>query len=146
MLFRSHLAVMRTARPGMREYELQAVFDAACLKAGLKHLAYPSIVAAGVNGAVLHYLRNDALNSNNPFLKAAGVRRPVLKRNVFGGTLGGPIQKEKAFFFISYQGTRERNAASRLNSLSSNVLVAPGLTDDRSEDRKSTRLNSSHRL
>ena len=56
----AHRSVMRLARPGMREYEIQAIFDAACLRAGLKHLAYPSIVAAGANGAVLHYRRNDA--------------------------------------------------------------------------------------
>lgn len=56
----AHRAVMAAARPGMREYQLQAVFESECLKAGLKHLAYPSIVAAGVNGAVLHYRRNDA--------------------------------------------------------------------------------------
>jgi hypothetical protein len=84
------------------------------------------------HGAIYEYFRNDALNANNPFLKAAGVRRPVLQRNVFGGLLGGPLQKDKTFFFISYQGTRERNGASP-NSLSSSVLVAPGLTDDRSE-------------
>jgi Carboxypeptidase regulatory-like domain/TonB-dependent Receptor Plug Domain len=84
------------------------------------------------HGAVYEYFRNDALNANNPFLKAAGVRRPVLQRNVFGGLLGGLIQKDRAFFFISYQGTRERNGASP-SSLSSSVLVAPGLTDDRSE-------------
>ena len=57
----AHLEVMRAAKPGLRENEVQAVFDAACLKAGLKHLAYPSIVAAGVNSAVLHYRKNDAL-------------------------------------------------------------------------------------
>jgi len=44
----------------------------------------------------------------------------------------GPIKRDKAFFFVSYQGTREQNGAS-LNSLSSNVLIASGLTDDRSE-------------
>src|SRR5262249_16931492 len=84
------------------------------------------------HGAAYEYFRDDALNANNPFLKAAGVKRPVLERNVFGGTLGGPIKKERAFFFISYQGTRERNAASP-SSLSSNILVEKGLTDDRSE-------------
>jgi len=57
----------------------------------------------------------------------------VLQRNIFGVTTGGPIQKDKTFFFVSYQGTRQRNGASRLNSISSSVLVAPGLTDDRSE-------------
>lgn len=56
----AHRAVMAAARPGMKEYQLQAVFESECLKAGLKHLAYPSIVAAGANGAVLHYRHNNA--------------------------------------------------------------------------------------
>ncbi|MBI5597091.1 MAG: aminopeptidase P family protein [Elusimicrobia bacterium] len=57
----AHVAVMRGARAGMREYQVQALFDSACLAAGLKHLAYPSIVAAGDNGAVLHYRKNNAV-------------------------------------------------------------------------------------
>ncbi len=85
-----------------------------------------------LHGNAYEYFRNEALNANNPFLKAAGVRRPLLRRNVFGGILGGPIRKNRAFFFLSYQGSRERNAASIINSISSSVLVAPGLTDDRS--------------
>src|SRR5437667_3364948 len=88
--------------------------------------------ANDLHGAAYEYLRDAALNANNPFLKAAGVKRPVLYRNVFGGLLGGPIKRDKAFFFVSYQGTRERNGAS-INSLSSGVLIAPGLTDDRSQ-------------
>lgn len=56
----AHRAVMAQARAGMKEYQLQAIFESECLKAGLKHLAYPSIVAAGVNGAVLHYRHNNA--------------------------------------------------------------------------------------
>lgn len=83
------------------------------------------------HGAVYEYFRNDALHANNPFLKAAGVSRPKLQRNVFGGLLGGPIKAERLFFFISYQGTRERNGASP-NSLTSNILISPGLTNDRS--------------
>jgi Xaa-Pro dipeptidase len=63
-----HLAVMAEARPGMKEYQVQAVFEAACLKAGLKHLAYPSIVAAGANGAVLHYRHNNAALKNGDLL------------------------------------------------------------------------------
>jgi hypothetical protein len=86
----------------------------------------------GFHGSLYEYFRDDVLNANNPFLKAAGVGRPVLRRNVFGGLLGGPLRKDETFFFISYQGTRERNGASPA-SLSSSVLVAPGLTDDRSE-------------
>jgi hypothetical protein len=85
-----------------------------------------------IHGDAYEYFRNEELNANNPFLKAADLARPLLRRNAFGGVLGGPIRKNRAFFFISYQGSRERNAASIINSISSNVLVAPGLTDDRS--------------
>lgn len=95
-----------------------------------------AITKSGSNkfrGSVYDYFRNTALTANNPFLKAAGVRRPVLERNVFGFVLGGAIKKDRAFFFGSYQTTRERNGASRTNSLSVNVLIDPRLTDDRSE-------------
>ena len=85
------------------------------------------------HGAIYEYFRNDALNANDPFLRASSVARPELKRNVFGATLGAPVRKDRMFFFLSYQGTRELNAASRINSLSSNILIANGLTGDRSE-------------
>jgi hypothetical protein len=84
------------------------------------------------HGTAYEYFRNEALDANNPFLEASGQARPLLRRNVFGGLLGGPIRKDKAFFFISYQGSRERNAASIINGISSNVLVDAKLTDDRS--------------
>src|SRR5215467_13844987 len=85
-----------------------------------------------VHGTAYEYFRNEALDANNPFLESSGQTRPLLRRNVFGGVLGGPIRKDKAFFFVSYQGARERNAASNINSISSNILVDPKLTDDRS--------------
>lgn len=64
---RAHRLVMRSARPGQHEYQVQSVFEAECLKAGLRHLGYPSIVAAGRNAAVLHY------HANNARLKAGGL-------------------------------------------------------------------------
>jgi hypothetical protein len=94
-----------------------------------------AVTRSGTNefhGALYEYFRDDAFNANNPFLKAAGVERPVLKRSVFGGLLGGPVNTDRAFFFASYQGTRERNGASP-NSLTPSVLIARGLTDDRSQ-------------
>src|SRR4029077_10019366 len=60
-----------------------------------------AVTRSGTNqfhGALYEYFRDDALNANNPFLKAAGVRRPVLDRNVFGGLVGGPVKTERAFF------------------------------------------------
>jgi len=84
-----------------------------------------------VHGSAWEFLRNRELNANDFFLNAAGRPRPVLNRNQFGGTLGGPIVKDKTFFFVSYQGTRERNGASLTNSLSFPSIPA-GLTNDRS--------------
>jgi len=57
----AHIEAMRAARPGMREYEVQAVFEAACRRAGARHQAYPSIIAGGRHCAVLHYGKNDAV-------------------------------------------------------------------------------------
>lgn len=87
-------------------------------------------------GAAYDYFSNTALTANNPFFKALGLRRPVLERNIFGFVLGGAIKKDRAFFFVSYQTTRERNGASRSDSISSNILIGEGtvgLTDDRSD-------------
>ena len=83
------------------------------------------------HGNLYEYLRNDKLNANDFFLNAARRPRPVLKRNQFGGTLGGRIVQDRTFFFVSYQGTRERNGASLTNSLSF-PLIPAGLSDDRS--------------
>jgi hypothetical protein len=119
----------------IKEFKVQtSLYDATFGRAGGGNIQI--VTRSGTNdfhGVAYEYFGNDALNANNPFLKAAGARRPVLKRNIFGVTTGGPIRKNKSFFFFSYQGTSERNGASRLNSISSNVLVAAGLTNDRSE-------------
>src|ERR1019366_1191678 len=56
--------------------------------------------------------------------------RPTYRRNQFGGTLGGPLLKDRAWFFISYQGTRETNGTSLTNSLST-VFLPAGLGTER---------------
>ena len=123
------------APESLQEFKVQtSLYDATYGRSGGGNIQ--AITKSGQNvfhGGAYEYLRNEKLNANNPFLKAARVGRPELKRNVYGATLGGPIRKDKVFFFGSYQGTQERNAASVINSLSSNVLIAPGLTNDRAE-------------
>lgn len=123
------------APESIQEFKVQtSLYDATFGRSGGGNVQ--AVTKSGTNafsGSVYEFFRNEKLNANNPFLKAAGVRRPILKRNVFGGVIGGPIVPDKAFFFASYQGTRERNGASVINSLSSNILVTPGLTNDRSE-------------
>ncbi|MEK6335721.1 MAG: carboxypeptidase regulatory-like domain-containing protein [Acidobacteriota bacterium] len=81
------------------------------------------------HGNIYYFLRNKALNANEPFVKARGLERPILTRNQFGGTLGGRIVRDKAFFFASYQGTREKNGLSLSNSLTFPGIPA-GLRDD----------------
>ena len=81
------------------------------------------------HGNIFYFLRNKAINANEPFIKARGLERPILTRNQFGGTLGGRIIRDKAFFFFSYQGTRERNGLSLSNSLTFPSVPA-GLRDD----------------
>ena len=90
-----------------------------------------AITRSGTNdlhGNAYYFLRNRSFNANNPFLKAAGIERPVLNRHQFGGTLGGPVIKDKFFFFGYYQGTREKNGASLTNSVTVPVIPT-GLTD-----------------
>lgn len=57
---KGHLAAMRNSRAGLYEYGIQACLEQPFLACGAKHRAYPSIVAAGRNAAVLHYHDNDA--------------------------------------------------------------------------------------
>ena len=82
-----------------------------------------------LHGAAWEFLRNDALNANTFFRNATAQPKPVLKQNQFGFDFGGPIRKDKLFFFTSYQGTRQRNGID-VNCSSS--INTPALTDDRS--------------
>jgi len=79
------------------------------------------------HGDAYEFLRNTNLDANNFFLNgfnALRTPRPTYNRNQFGGTLGGPVVKGRAWFFMSYQGTRETNGTSLTNSLSTVFLPA----------------------
>lgn len=67
------------------------------------------VTKSGTNnwhGSAFEFLRNDDFNANTFFNNANGLPRDVLKRNQYGATFGGPIQKDKSFFFVGYQGQR----------------------------------------
>jgi hypothetical protein len=83
------------------------------------------------NGSIYEFLRNTSLDAGGFFLNRAGIARPPYHRNVFGGDLGGPLSKDRAFFFVSYQGTREVNGTSLENSLGT-AFVPGDLSNDRS--------------
>jgi hypothetical protein len=65
-----------------------------------------------VHGSAFEFLRNDILNARDFFLPAATGPKATFKRNVFGGTVGAPIIKDKTFIFGSYQGARRREGQS----------------------------------
>jgi Carboxypeptidase regulatory-like domain/TonB dependent receptor/TonB-dependent Receptor Plug Domain len=58
-----------------------------------------------LHGSLYEYVRNTALNATG-FFKPAGGVKPVLIQNQFGGTVGGPIRRDKLFFFADYEGYR----------------------------------------
>ena len=67
------------------------------------------VTKSGTNewhGSVFEYFRDESLNSNTPILTARGAKRPKSQINQFGGTLGGPIKRDRAFFFFAYDGQR----------------------------------------
>ena len=76
------------------------------------------------HGTLFEFVRNDIFNANDFFVKRAGFPEPVLKQNQFGFTMGGPIWRNHAFFFVSYQGTRQRNGFTNAG-FSSNVILPP---------------------
>jgi hypothetical protein len=85
------------------------------------------------HGTIFEFLRNDILNANDFFFNQADQPRPTLKQNQFGLAFGGPIKKEKLFFFGSYQGTRQENglAAGQSRIACTATLSMPPLTSDR---------------
>lgn len=69
------------------------------------------VTKSGTNkftGSAFEYFRDESLNARNPNLVAANRLRPAGQINQFGGTIGGPIVKDKAFFFGAYEGQRSK--------------------------------------
>ncbi len=64
------------------------------------------------HGSVFEFLRNDALDAKN-FFDRADAPIPKLRRNQFGTTLGGPVVKDRTFFFLGYEGFRERKGETQ---------------------------------
>jgi outer membrane receptor protein involved in Fe transport len=68
------------------------------------------ITKSGTNdfhGDLFEFNRNNFFNARDTFLPDV-IAKQTFKRNVFGGTIGGPIKKDKTFFFLAYQGWRSR--------------------------------------
>jgi hypothetical protein len=119
----------------LAEFKVQtALYDAAF---GHNAGANVDVITKGgsnqFHGTLFEFFRNEALNANDYFFNLTGTPRPILRQNQFGFTIGGPILKDKLFFFGSYQGTRQLNGASTAVSTTCTAsLFSPPLTNDRS--------------
>ncbi len=79
----------------------------------------------GWHGSGFEFLRNTALDAKN-FFSLPTDKTPVFRQNQFGGTFGGPIRKDKTFFFVDYQGTRQTQAPT----INQQMPAAPNFTGD----------------
>ena len=91
------------------------------------------VTKSGTNafhGSVYEYNRNTIFSANDPFLKDSQLtsgqpnKAPKLLRNVFGAALGGPIMKNRLFFFANYEGRRDAEGSSALRNVPSPTLRA----------------------
>jgi hypothetical protein len=89
-------------------------------------------IKSGTNqwhGDVYEFLRNDKLDAANFFENAGNEKKGEFRQNQFGGTLGGPLRKNKTFVFGDYQGTRIRQAFPWLTTVPTDLERSSGYTD-----------------
>jgi hypothetical protein len=107
-------SVLRVTRDSLQEFRVTTTNPNA--EQGRSSGAQVSLVTrSGSNqwhGTLFETHRNTVTTANDFFNNAAGVERPQLLRNIFGGSVGGPIKKDRAFFFFTYEGFREATATS----------------------------------
>lgn len=125
----SEVGVAIPAVDTIQEFRVQtANFDAAY---GRGSGANVDLVSRGgtnsLHGSAWEFVRNNIFNANDFFSKLANQKRPDLKQNQFGAALGGPIRRDKAFFFAAYQGLTEVNGFG-----DEQTPILPRLTSDRS--------------
>lgn len=107
-------SVLRVTRDSLQEFRVTTSNPNA--EQGRSSGAQVSLVTrSGSNqwhGSLFEIHRNTVTTANDFFNNAANVERPQLLRNIFGGSIGGPIKRDRAFFFFTYEGFREATATS----------------------------------
>lgn len=71
----------------------------------------------GIHGSAFEFHRDQHLDAANFFANSTDTTKPFHLRNQFGGTLGGPIRKDKTFFFVDYEGLRDDTSGIQISSV-----------------------------
>jgi len=112
-------SVLRSTPDSLQEFRV--VTSNANAEQGRSSGAQVSLVTkSGTNqfhGSLYEYHRNTVTTANDFFNNKAGIPRPQLLRNIFGGSLGGPVKRDKIFFFATYEGFREATATTDRKSV-----------------------------
>src|SRR5437667_5661485 len=98
------------------------------------------VTRSGTNdfhGSAYEFFRNDKLNANNYFNNQAGIKIAPVRWNEFGVTVGGPIRKNRTFFFFDYEGSRASTSVTKNASVPS-VLERTGDVGDLCGDQGGT--------
>ena len=91
------------------------------------------------HGSVFEFFRNEALNARNLF--ATTGPKPRFRRNQYGFVVGGPLQRDKTFFFVDYQGTRLQTGTPRTSTVPTS-LQRRGIFSNAIYDPATTRLSN----
>jgi hypothetical protein len=128
----------------LQEVKLQtSLYDASTGRSGGGN--FQIVTKSGGNalhGSGYYYLQNEALNANDYFFNRDGIDRPKARRNEGGFTLGGPIKKDKLFFFGGYQYT---NADTAFVPTASSLTVLPEALGLISGDRTAANIVAAFR-
>lgn len=112
-------SVLRVGAESVQEFRVVTAGSNA--DAGRSSGAQVALVTRGgsndLHGALFHSHRNTVTSANSFFNNRAGVERPKLIRNTFGGALGGPILRNRTFFFGSYEGRRDASETTLLRNV-----------------------------
>ena len=133
-----HIEAMKFARPGLHEYEVQAAMEYRWRVAGARHDGYPSIVAAGANACVLHYIENDSLIGDDDLLlidaaaEIDGYSSDITRTFPVNGRFSGP---QRAMYEVVLEAEKKGVAMSAPGSYLSDIhmectrILAEGMVE-----------------
>lgn len=93
-----------------------------------------------IHGSLYEYTRNTLTSANTFFNNADGLPRQTLIRNVFGASVGGPIKKNRLFYFMNYEGRRDASQATAVRVVP-NMLFRQGIFSYQTTDGSVAQLN-----